>query len=121
VTLGRTFLDMDALVTEVSDRVLKLPQWAVMLTVLGLLLALLGIAAPIGYNVWSDALVGSAKMESLQRQLDDLKSEAASEKRLRDVERELGELKTRKQGAPNRSAPTLMSLGARRTRGVDSR
>lgn len=94
---SRTFLDMDALVTEVSDRVLKLPQWAIALTILGLLLALLGIAAPIGYSVWTDARISSAKLDLLQKQVDDLKSGAATEMRLRDAERELSDLKKRQQ------------------------
>lgn len=71
-----TFLNMDLLVQEVSDKVLQMPRWAVRLTIWGLIIAMMAIFAPIAFGVWTDYYASKSKIEVLEKRIDKL--EAAS-------------------------------------------
>lgn len=88
-----TFLQMDKLVSEVSDKVFGLPKWAQYIAIYGFLLALLAIFAPLSLSVYSDYYTGPERIEILQGQIDDLKDEKqtseevdALKKRITDLE-----------------------------------
>lgn len=73
-----TFLNMESLASEVSDKVLQMPRWALRLTIWGLILAMLAIFAPIAYSVWTDDAGSKAKIEQLEKRIDDLETGSAN-------------------------------------------
>ncbi|MBZ9769428.1 hypothetical protein LB526_21950 [Mesorhizobium sp. CA6] len=103
---SNTFLNMDSLVSEVSEKIFSLPRLAVILTLFGILLALLAIFTPIAYSVYFDYEMGSAKVEALQKQLDDLKAAGVADtgKRLSTLESRVDELKRASTPAPVKPA-----------------
>ena len=91
-----TFLNMDSLVTEVTGRVMKFPFWGMALTVLALLVSVMAITYPIGYSVWTDNKLSSAKVDLLQAQIEKKEAEGAVERRrLNALEAELACLKSK--------------------------
>jgi len=78
-----SFLNMESLTKEVSENVLKLPQWALKLSVLGVLLALLAIFAPIAFTVWTDYSEQKTRLQHVEDRLKQLET--------REVERVLGD------------------------------
>ncbi|RPF70968.1 dCTP deaminase domain-containing protein [Aurantiacibacter spongiae] len=69
-----TFLNMESLASEVSDKVLQMPRWALRLTIWGLILAMLAIFAPIAYGVWTDFAGSRAELEQLEKRIADLEA-----------------------------------------------
>lgn len=98
---GKTFLAMDSLVSEVSDKVLGLPRVVYMLTIAAIIIALLAIFVPISFSVWTDYSAGKARIEALQREVDGLKSNRTDACRLAALEAQVSSLKDgRKPVAP---------------------
>lgn len=88
-----TFLHMDKLVSEVSDKVFTLPRVAQYLAFFGFIVALLAIFVPISLSAWTDWYVGSARIEMLEKEIDSLKTDKknadeanALTKRVLDIE-----------------------------------
>lgn len=76
---ANTFLNMDALVSDVTEKIFSLPQIVVKLTAFAILLAILAVFAPIVYSVYVDYNIGATRIEALQKQLDDLKASVAAD------------------------------------------
>lgn len=76
---SNTFLNMDSLVSEVTEKIFSLPKIVVKLTAFAILLAILAVFAPIAYSVYVDYNIGATKIEALQKQLDDLKAAVAGD------------------------------------------
>ena len=93
---SQTFLDMDSLADDISNKILKLPKWAIIFTILALVLSILAITLPIGFSVWTDYKLSSAKMDMLQKQLDDIKANPAEAQRIADLEKRVNSLNAQK-------------------------
>jgi dUTPase len=86
---GKTFLAMDTLVSEVSDKVLGLPRFVYWFTVAAVAVALIAIFAPISFSVWTDYEESKPKIEQLQRQIDGLKADKFDRCRLAKAEQRI--------------------------------
>lgn len=69
-----TFLNMDSLVPEVAQKVLSMPKWVSFLTILGLVLAVLAIFAPISWSVFSDYRSGQERIARLESEVGALRN-----------------------------------------------
>lgn len=83
---GKTFLAMDTLVSEVSDKVLGLPRFVYRFTAAAIAIALIAIFVPISYSVWIDHDQDRAKIVQMQREIEALKTESIDRCRLARLE-----------------------------------
>ena len=65
---------MESLTKEVSENVLKLPQWALKVTLIGVLVALLAIFAPIAFSVWTDYSEHRTRLEHVEDRLKQIET-----------------------------------------------
>jgi deoxycytidine triphosphate deaminase len=72
------FLNTDALIDEVASEILKFPKWVYALTILGILLTLLSIFAPIAYSVWTDRIKSETTIAVLTADVAEMKTKLAA-------------------------------------------
>ncbi|MFT0861250.1 dCTP deaminase domain-containing protein [Ancylobacter sp. G4_0304] len=88
-----SFLSMDRLVSEVTEKVFSVPKFVIYLTLTGLALAAASIFAPMAYSVWSDnrniAADLRSRVESVEKEIDDLRAQSSAAARLRNSEAHL--------------------------------
>lgn len=85
---ARTFLDTDSLTSEIADKVLGFPRWALRLGVAAFVLSILAIFAPIAFSVWTEYRQLPARYDQLSKRVDDIGVEGIN-KRINDLERDL--------------------------------
>jgi dUTPase len=88
----KSFLNMEAVASQVAERVFGLPKWSTYLGLFALLIALVAIFVPIAFSVYSDYRLVPAKVEALQKQIDDLKAADSDGARLLAAEQRIDEL-----------------------------
>lgn len=94
-----TFLNMESLVPEVAQKVLSMPRWLSALTIIGLILAVLAIFAPISWSVFSDYRSGQERISRLESEVSALRSLVAPSDE--ELARRISELEARvEQRAP---------------------
>lgn len=98
---GKTFLAMDTLVSEVSDKVLGLPRFVYRLTAAAIAIALIAIFVPISFSVYLDSKGSEVKLEEMQRQIDALNTEKLDRCRLARIEQWLSQGGTPTQALPD--------------------
>jgi deoxycytidine triphosphate deaminase len=67
------FLNMNSLADEVSTKILKLPRWAYLLTIIAIVISVLAIYMPISWSVGTEHYQGQARIENLEKQIEALK------------------------------------------------
>ncbi|MFM0741975.1 hypothetical protein PQQ51_32505 [Paraburkholderia xenovorans] len=67
------FLNMNSLADEVSTKILKLPRWAYLLTIIAIVISVLAIYMPISWSVGTEHYLGQARIENLEKEIQDLK------------------------------------------------
>ena len=85
----RSFLNMESVASQVAQRVFGLPKWGTYLTLIALLVAVVAIFVPIAFSVWTDYRLLPARIEAMQRQIDDLKARNSDSDRVASIEKRL--------------------------------
>lgn len=71
---SESFLNMKSLISDVKNDIFKLPTIAYWFAFFALVAALFSLLLPIGYTVLTDRIKETTKIESLQRQIDELRA-----------------------------------------------
>ena len=101
---SKTFLNIEKVAAEVSEKVFALPKWIYNLTIVGFLIAFLSIFVPLAVAVWSDYRLGPAKFEALQKQIDKLDPRDSTKLKIDELAIRVSELE--KTDAPKTAQPT---------------
>ena len=72
-----SFLNMESLTKEVSENVLKMPEWAIRIGILGVLVALHAIFGPIAFSVWTDYAEHKTRLHHVEDRLQQLERREA--------------------------------------------
>ena len=78
------FLNMDSLKKEVAEEIFTLPRWAVILGILALAISVIAIFVPISWSVGTEHYQGRARVEALEKEIQDLKQVQSESKKLQD-------------------------------------
>lgn len=76
-SFSQTFLDMDALTRTVADKVLGMPRWGLILSLVAIVIGLLSITVPVGYSIWTEVKGDDSrvvKLEDRMRKLEEVRS-----------------------------------------------
>lgn len=71
---SESFLNMKSLISDIKDEIFKLPIIAYWFAFGALIVGLFSLLLPIGYTVLTDRIKETTKIESLQRQIDELRA-----------------------------------------------
>ncbi|MCR9283520.1 MAG: hypothetical protein NXH99_17655 [Rhodobacteraceae bacterium] len=99
-----TFLSMELLVPEISEKVYSMPKWAYYFAMIGLIIAFAALLTPVAVSVFTDYYVGREKIESIEQDLERLKTSLDSSGRITQIETRLTEVETAIEGATNEGA-----------------
>ena len=77
-TFAPTFLNMDRLTQEVSDKVFVLPRWGIALALAAVVTSIVAIFVPISFSVWTDYYIGKPRLEMLEKRIDLLEASSKS-------------------------------------------
>lgn len=75
---SKTFLSMDSLTKEVADEVLRLPKWAYYLSLLGMIIAVAAVFAPIALTLWMDFRGDPVRLAVVEKKLEELEAKDAT-------------------------------------------
>jgi len=73
-----TFLDMDDLSRTVADKVLGMPRWGLILSLVAIAIALLAISIPVGFTIWLDATGDKTKIATIEGKVSQLEAATRS-------------------------------------------
>nr|WP_277396984.1 hypothetical protein [Paraburkholderia sp. Ac-20342] len=81
---SKTFLNMDSLISEVSNQVLSFPRWALniaawalVITVVGVIIGMAAIFVPVSIDVWKSSRSSDSRISALEDQVRALNEKSA--------------------------------------------
>jgi deoxycytidine triphosphate deaminase len=79
-SFASTFLDMEDLSRTVAERVLGMPRWAIVFSVVAIILGLLAISIPVGVSIMMDGSSDKAKLGVLENKVTELQAKFEPQK-----------------------------------------